>query len=145
MCHLMHEWNLDLIGPRATTDCVHHAAEKKQTALRLRPCWKKKTKHICRCFKHRLMPCTVWTHKNPNYVWEKCELLPVYYITFYHLREIFLIWRDKNPKTGKIIGYVVRQLDRQRGCSLNRFNLKNINNFVPLQLSNSLKQADIQT
>lgn len=45
---------------------------------------------------------------------QKCELLPVYYITFYRLREIFLIWRDKHQKTGKNVDYVVRQLGRQR-------------------------------
>lgn len=116
VCHLMHEWNLDLIGPHATTDCVSScSSEKKKTALRRQPCWKENTSADA-SNTGRLCWCPVlseWTHKKQTRC-SKCELLPVYYITFYHLREIFLIWRDKHPKTGKNIGYVVRQLGRQR-------------------------------
>lgn len=115
VCHLMHEWNLDLIGPHATTDCVSSRSSEKKTALRRQPCWKENTSADA-SNTGRLCWCPIlseWTHKNKQGV-QKCELLPVYYITFYRLREIFLIWRDKHPKTGKNIDYAVRQLGRQR-------------------------------
>lgn len=48
LCHLIREWNLDLIGPHATTDCVSSCSKRKrertrETVLRRRPCWKENT------------------------------------------------------------------------------------------------------
>lgn len=108
----------------------------KKTALRRQPCWKENTSADA-SNTGRLCWCPVlseWTHKNKQGV-QKCELLPVYYITFYRLREIFLIWRDKHPKTGKnrLCGKAARQTE-----SLNRFNPKHINKCILLQLSDKL-------
>lgn len=79
VCHLMHEWNLDLIGPHATTDCVSSRSSEKKTALRRQPCWKENTSADA-SNTGRLCWCPIlseWTHKNKQGV-QKCELLPVY-------------------------------------------------------------------
>lgn len=123
--------------------CFITQQREKKTALRRQPCWKENTSADASNTGRRCW-CPVlseWTHNNKQGV-QKCELLPVYYITFYRLREIFLILRDKHPKTGKnrLCGKAARQTE-----SLNRFNPKHINKCILLQLSDKLQQTDIES